>query len=113
MRVWRPATRDPEHVWLAYVGSQSRIVSDDERHLAQLDLDMLAIPSGLNRQEFEVWVSAQLLASPFTESVVQTEAIEDRVLWTQLAELWDITESEAARSMETVRSWVATFMKRS
>ena len=73
---------------------------------------MLEVPAGLNRQDFDAWISTQLLASPFVESVVQAGTVEDRVLWTQLAESWNITDSEAARSMETVRSWVTAFMER-
>jgi hypothetical protein len=72
---------------------------------------MLSVPAGLNRREFEVWVSTQMLASPFVESVMQATNVEDRVLWTQLAEIWNIPHREAARSIETARSWVNAFLK--
>lgn len=106
---WKPSTRDPEHIWLLYCGSPSRIVSEDERRLAQVDLDALTVPRGLGRQDFDVWVGAQLLASPFAESVMNAEDLEESVLWGRLAELWQMPVSEVARSIETTRSWFATF----
>ena len=106
---WRPSTRDPEHVWLLYCGLHSRIVSEDERRLAQIDLDALTVPRGLGRQDFDVWVSTQLLASPFAESIMNAEDVDGSVLWAQVAEFWQMSVSEAARSIETVHSWLATF----
>ena len=109
---WRPSTRDPEHVWLLYCDLPSRIVSEDEGRLARIDLDALAVPKGLARHDFDVWVGTQLLASPFAESVMNAEDAEESVLWTRLAELWQIPEGEAARSIETTRSWVTTYVAR-
>ena len=111
-RSWRPSTRDPEHIWLLYCDLPARIVSSDERRLAQLDLDVLAVPRGLARHDFDVWVGTQLLASPFVESVIGGDRLEDNVLWARLAEMWNIPVSEAARSIETTRSWVATFVNK-
>ena len=109
---WRPSTRDPEHVWLLYCDLPSRIVAEDERKLAQLDLDALTVPQRLVRHDFDVWVGTQLLASPFAESVMNAEDVEESVLWARLAEMWKIPEREAARSIETTRSWVTTFVEK-
>ena len=109
---WRPSTRDPEHIWLLYCDLPARIVSDDERRFARLDLDALTVPKGLDRHDFDVWVGTQLLASPFAESVIREDQLEDSVLWTRLAEMWDVSVSEAARSIGTTRSWVTTFVNK-
>lgn len=43
---------------------------------------------------------------------MNAEDMDESILWAQLAELWQISVSEAARSIETIRSWVATFRAR-
>ena len=43
---WRPRTRDPEHVWLAYNQRLDLVPSDDEQLLAEIDLEQLGLPSG-------------------------------------------------------------------
>ena len=110
VNAWKPSARDPEHVWMLHSKRPSRIVSMDERRLAQLDLDALAIPRGASRRGFNAWVCTQLLASPFVESVTRSEEADDAALWTRLAETWSVPKSEAARSVETIRGWVAAFL---
>lgn len=44
---WRPRTRDPEHLRLAYTGNSSAIASYDERVLASLDILDIGVPPGL------------------------------------------------------------------
>ena len=107
---WKPSTRDPEHVWLLHRGLPSRIISDDERRLAQRDLDILAVPRGMPREAFNMWVCAQLLASPFIESVMSMENVEAPDAWAQLAKMWDMSESEAARCLETAHNWLSAFL---
>ena len=106
---WRPSTRDPEHVWLLYRELPQHIASDDELRLAQSDLDSLHVPRGLDREEFDAWVRVHLHASAFPASVVGMVDMEDSVMWQQIADTWDISIGEAARRLETVRFWYATF----
>lgn len=107
---WRPATRDPEHVWLAYGGHLGRIPSADERQLAQRDLDQLAPPSGLERPAFDAWISAQLLGSSIVDDVRRTEGMERDEAWERLAEAWGCDLGEANRIRETVTNWTTTFL---
>ena len=107
---WRPATRDPEHVWLAYNGHLSRIPSVDEQQLAQVDLGQLGLPSGLDRSAFDAWVSAQLLGSSIVNDVRRTEDMERGEAWERLAEAWGRDKSEANRIRETVMNWTTKFL---
>ena len=107
---WKPLTRAPEHLWMTYNGQAGGIASDDERRLALVDLESLLVPEGLSREVFNNWVAAHLLASPFVESVIELEEQEDHVAWSRLAELWDMSESEAARCLETAHNWLSAFL---
>lgn len=111
VRNWRPSTRDPEHVWLQYCNQTLQIVSDDEKRLAQLDLDALAVPAGLNRTQFNTWIRTQLMASPFVTYVISLEEFDDDSrIWAQLAVQWNLHERDAVRYLETVRIWKAYFL---
>ena len=107
---WRPATRDPEHVWLAYHGHLGRIPSADEQRLAQMDLGQLAPPSGLERPAFDNWVSVQLLGSSIVDDVRRTEGMERDEAWERLAVTWGTDKSEANRIRETVMNWTTQFL---
>ena len=107
---WKPLTRDPEHVWLLYNGMALDIVSEDERRLAESDLEELNIPRGVARETFDLLVKTHLLASPLVESVKELEATDQSDAWRLLASEWSISDRDAARSIETVRSWLATFL---
>ena len=107
---WQPATRDPEHVWLAYGGHLGRIPSADEQRLAQRDLDQLAPPSGLERSAFDAWISAQLLGSSIVDDVRRTEGMERDEAWKRLADAWGCDLGEANRIRETVMNWTTTFL---
>ncbi len=107
---WRPATRDPEHVWLAYNGHLGRIPSADEQRLAQTDLDQLAPPSGLKRPAFDNWVSAQLLGSSIVDDVRRTEGMEKDEAWDRLAAEWGCDKGEANHRRETIRNWTTAFL---
>ena len=106
---WHPFTRDPEHVWLLYRDLSQHIASDDELRLAQSDLDSLRVPHGLGREQFDVWVRVHLYASAFTSAIVGRPDMEESVMWQQVADSWGISIGEAARRIETVSNWFATF----
>ena len=107
---WRPLTRDPEHVWLAYREHWDGIPSGDEQRLARKDLAQLALPRGLAREEFDAWVNAHLQASSTVDEVLRTMGLDDDAAWERLAEAWGRDKSEANRIRETVTNWTTTFL---
>lgn len=104
---WRPATRDPRHLELVYRGQEDNIASFDEQRAARHDLQTLLIPSGLTDEQIRMWVSACLLAAPFTNTVIQLHGMEAPIASRLLAETYDLSITEARRSMETVQNWIA------
>ena len=107
---WKPATREPENVWLMYSDHPLQVISQDERRLALYDLQHLQVPPGLSRGEFNGWVRTRLLASPFVDSVLGLGNQRETDAWTLLAEVWNTTESQASRSMETANNWLAYYL---
>ena len=107
---WRPMTREPAHVWLTYRGDVAGVVSGDERLRAARDLVALNLPPDLDRSGFDAIVGAELLSSAAIADVMRTDGLPDEVAWTQLAERWSTTRSEAQRFRETAWNWIVTFM---
>lgn len=107
---WRPITREPAHVWLAYCGDGALVVSEDERHGAALDLKALNLPPGLDRRGFDAIVGTELLSSAAIADVLRTRELPDEIAWTQLAEKWSTTRREAQRFRETAWNWIATLL---
>ena len=106
---WKPSARDPRNVWLAYCGVLDQIPSEDERRLAQSDLDHLALPADLPRPAFNAWVGAQLLAAPAVLAVKNTMDDSDPVAWARLAVEWDMDLHTVARVRQTVIHWLVVF----
>ena len=107
---WRPMTREPAHVWLAYRGDAAGVVSGDERLRAARDLAALNLPPDLDRFGFDAIVGAELLSSAAIADVMHTDGLPDEVAWTQLADRWSTTRSEAQRFRETAWNWIVTFV---
>lgn len=107
---WRPVTRDPEHVWLAYREHWDRIPSGDEQRLARDDLAQLGLPPGLAREKFDAWVNAHLQASSTVDEVLRTIGLDDAAAWERLAEAWGRDKSEANRIRATVMNWTTRFL---
>lgn len=107
---WRPVTRDPEHVWLAYREHWDRIPSSDEQRLAQEDLARLGLPLGLAREQFDAWVNAHLQSSSTVAEVRRMIGLDDDAAWERLAEAWGRDKSEANRIRETVMNWTTRFL---
>ena len=107
---WRPVTREPGHVWLAYRGDAAGVVSSDERVRAARDLAALHLPPDLDRSGFDAIVGAELLSSAAIADVMRTDGLPDEVAWTQLADRWSTTRSEAQRFRETAWNWIVTFV---
>ena len=107
---WRPMTREPAHVWLTYRGDVAGVVSGDERLRAARDLVALNLPLDLDRSGFDAIVGAELLSSAAVADVMGTDGLPDEVAWTQLADRWGTTRSEAQRFRETAWNWIVTFV---
>lgn len=107
---WRPVTRDPEHVWLAYREQWDRIPSGDEQRLARKDLAQLGLPPGLAREQFDAWVNAHLQASSTIDEVRQGIGLAEAEAWESLAVMWGTSKGEASRRRETIQIWTTTFL---
>ena len=104
---WRPATRDPRHLELAYHGREDEIASFDEQRAAQRDIQALLIPPGLTDEQVRMWASACLLSAPFTNTVIRLQGMEARSATRSLAETYRLSLTTARRDMETIQNWLA------
>lgn len=104
---WRPLTRDPRHLELAYQERIHDIASSDEQQAAQRDIDALVLPPGLSNEQLRTWASTCLLAAPFTNSVIQLHGMNSPERSRLLAEAYGLGITEARRAMETVENWLA------
>ena len=107
LETWRPATRDPRHLELAYRDRLDEIASYDERRAARSDVQALQIPPGLTDEQIRAWVSTCLLATPFANTVMklQSQGLDAPSASRSLAEAYSLGITEARRGMETVQSW--------
>lgn len=60
---WRPVLRHPEDLHVAY-GGRAEGLSTSSKEAAALDLAALRPPLGLSREQFNIWVGAQLRQHP-------------------------------------------------
>ena len=107
---WEPRTREPEHLWLAYVGSEQDIPGNDERRAALADLAKLALPVGLGRKGFDNWVVGALLESAWVgriRSLWGRDRMEVRAI---LEEEWGIDSSAVERARQTLESWIQRYL---
>lgn len=107
---WRPMSREPGHVWLAYCGDTTGVVSSDEQVRAVRDLAALHLPPDLDRASFDAIVGAELLSSAPIADVMATGEVPDEVAWTTLADRWGTTRREAQRFRETAWIWIRSFL---
>lgn len=104
---WRPATRDPRNLELAYLGQEDEIASFDEQRAASRDIQALSIPPGLTDYAVRAWISTCLLATPFTNSVIRLSDSDTQNVAGALAETYGIGITDARRDMETVQNWLS------
>ena len=107
---WRPVTRDPKDLWLAYIGATEPALSESVHRQAAQDLSSVMVPSGLSRHAFSAWVSAALLASPFVSDVRSISADAEPQAFIQLGEAWNMTPGDARYAAETVRNWHSYYL---
>ncbi len=108
---WRPATRNPRHLELAYRGREGEIASFDEQRAARRDIEALQIPPGLTDEQVRSWASACLLAAPFTNTVIRLQNMEAKSAPGLLANTYGLGVTEGRSYLETVRNWLAFFNK--
>lgn len=106
---WRPITRDPRNLDLAYRGREYEIASFDEQQAAQRDIQALQIPLGLTEDQVRIWVSVCLLAAPFTNSVIRLQDADPIGASRLLSKSHGLGSMEARRNMETVQNWLSFF----
>ena len=102
---WMPFTRDPNNLILAYQGQIENIAHTDEQLATQRDLDNLAFPEDMAIKSLKAWISVCLLASPFTNSVIQLTELPE--VDNFLAKKYDLSITEARRKKETVHNWLS------
>lgn len=103
---WRPLTRDPRHLELAYRGQEEDIASSDEQQAAVHDIQSLLIPPDLTDEHVRMWVSTYLLTAPFTNAVIHLQTTEEQNPAHILANAYGLSITQARRDMETVHNWL-------
>ena len=106
---WRPSTRDPRHLELAYRGHDEAIASFDEQRAAHRDIQAMHVPTGLNSESFRIWTSTCLLSAPFANAVISLGGTEIQTAASTLAEDYRLSITEARRYIETVQNWLRFF----
>ena len=104
---WRPLTRDPRNLELAYQGKEDDIAAPDEQQAAASDIQSLLIPPDLTDEHVRIWASTCLLAAPFTNAVIRLHTTEEQNPARFLAIAYGLSITQARRDMETVHNWLA------
>ena len=103
---WRPSTRDPHHLEVAYRGSADQIASLDEQRAVLRDMQAMRIPESMTIEEVRIWVSTCLLSSRFVTDVMTLRGGHEDEPSTVLAERYGLSIAEARRSSQTVMNWL-------
>ena len=107
---WRPMTRDPANLLLAYRGLDEVIASPDELNAAERDLDTLQLDHGLTGEDVENRISIAFLNTPFVQDVLKSRDADITSISRSLAERYDLSVTDARRGIEAVRNWFAFFL---
>ena len=103
-------TREPDHLWLAYRGSEQDIPGDDERRSALTDLDKVGLPPGLERQEFDDWVVGALLESAWVGRIRSLWGVDRMEVRALLESEWGMDPSSVERARQTLEAWIQRYM---
>lgn len=104
---WNPSTRDPTNILLFYKNRIDEIASFDEQKSAQIDIDLLNIPSELSEENLKNWMLTCLISTPFAQSVMSMLDAKSEIASQRLAQSYSLSRTEARRKMETVHNWLA------
>ena len=106
--VWTPQCPRWTGLWEAYVGDEDQMPASAMRS-AKDDLEVLAIPPGLKKVEFQ-----EALATIFRTTIIvqeierlSTTGLTDSAAHDLLRSLCGITEKEAARSWQVLKGWLS------
>ena len=108
---WNPRARDPEDVWMVHQSLGDRVTSLEQRDFAVDDLQQLALPAELTRDQFDALVRARLLSSASVYDVLTVERMSEEEASALLERMWSVPRSVAYRRRETVRNWIAAFLQ--
>ncbi len=103
---WRPSTRVPQHLVLAYNGRENAIASSDEQRAANRDLNALQLPKGLTNVQVKSWALTCLLSSSFTNASIRSRKVDAPYAYRELAKRFNIGFTEARRDLEAVEIWL-------
>ena len=106
---WKPTTRRPEYLWLAYQRRGEEIPLAEQEEIASREIKSLDVPNGLTEQQFNDWIRLSLMTSPFVKSVRANLDETTEAAWERLSQQWSISEAEAERSKSTAESWIEYF----
>ena len=107
---WRPLTRDPQDLWLVYTGDTGTTLTASVRQQAKTDLSAVKVPPGMDFSLFASWMTASLLASPFTYEVQSISKDSEPGAFIQLGESWNMSPGDARYAAETVRNWLSFYL---
>ncbi len=106
---WRPLTRDPGDLWLAYSDEAGSTLPESVVQQAAQDLSTILAPAGLDPGAFSMWVSSALLASPFVSDVRSIAVNAEPTAFIELGQSWDMTPGDARYAAETVHNWLSYY----
>lgn len=106
---WKPTTRRPEYLWLAYQQRSAEIPLAEQQEIAKQEVRTLGVPEGLTEEEFNNWVRLSLMTSPFVKSVLASLDEVSEAAWDRLSLQWNISKAEANRSRSTAQNWITYF----
>ena len=106
---WKPSTRRPEYLWLAYQQRRAEIPLEEQQEIASREVRTLGVPKGLTEQEFNNWIRLSLMTSPFVKSVLAGLDETREASWDRLSQRWNISKAEAERFRSTAQNWIAYF----
>ena len=106
--VWTPQCPRWTGLWEAYVGDEDQMPASAMRS-AKDDLEVLAIPPGLNEVEFQ-----EALATIFGTTIIvqeierlSTTGLTDSAAHDLLRSLCGLTEKEAVRRWQVLKGWLS------
>lgn len=106
---WRPTTRRPEYLWLAYQKRINAIPLAEQQAIASQELITLGVPPELNELEFNNWINLSLMTSPFVKSVIAIPDESAEAAWDRLSQQWNLSKAEAEHYRTTTQNWVEYF----
>ena len=107
---WEPRTREPDHLWLAYRGSEQDVPGHDERRAALTDLDEVGLPPGLQRQDFDNWIVGALLESAWVGRIRSLWGRDRKEVRALLEHEWGMNPSEVERARQTLEAWIQRYL---